>query len=472
MLLKRFTRTLCISMFSLVITGIMTGCKQSPDSGRYFGIAISEIDLELNSLLQTWYPRIIDTIHGGYWTNFEYDWTRPVQQEKMLVTQARGLWTASRAAAVFPDNPVYRTAADHGYQFLTGCMWDAESGGFYQYYYPDASQLTDPSYKLTYGNAFALFALSAYARINKDPAVLDWIRTAFSWLETSAHDPVYGGYFSIIIPENLAETGLSSQEAVERAGWFSPGGKDQNTSIHLLEALTSTYKVLPEEPVRTRLKEMLDLIRDTMMDPDGYLHLFFTENWTPIGSNDSSGKSLEDKRYLDHVSFGHDIETAYLLVDASQTLYGKPDPVTLQVARKLIDHTLAFGFDQDYFGLFDKGYVISPENKLEIIDSTKTWWAQAEAWHALALFGELYPEEILYQQAFQKMWSYIGQELIDRQYGGWYNNGLDISPDSRNQRKAHVWKSCYHDGRALLQVYEYAHRKRNATPRSKRYAFP
>jgi mannobiose 2-epimerase len=78
----------------------------------------------LDSLLQTWYPRIIDTVHGGYWTNFEYDWTRSEDQDKMLVTQARGLWAASRAASVFPDREVYRKAADHGYRFLTGHMWD------------------------------------------------------------------------------------------------------------------------------------------------------------------------------------------------------------------------------------------------------------------------------------------------------------------------------------------------------------
>jgi cellobiose epimerase len=390
----------------------------------------------------------------------------------MLVTQARGLWTASRAVNVFPENPVYRKAADNGYQFLTGCMWDTEHGGFYQYYYPDSSQLTDPSFKLTYGNAFALFALSEYARINKDPSVLEWVRKAFNWLETSAHDPLHGGYFSIVVPANLAETGISSEEAVKRAGWASPGGKDQNTSIHLLEAFTSAYQVLPEEHVRTRLSEMLELVRDTMVDPAGYLRLFFTENWNPISLKDSSRDYILKNPYVDHVSFGHDIETAYLLADASQTLYGKPDPLTLQVAKKLMDHTLAFGFDKDYYGVFDKGYIFSPGNELEIIDSTKTWWAQAEAWHALALFGELYPEEILYQKAFPKMWSYIRQELIDHQYGGWYNNGLDISPGTRNLQKAHQWKSCYHDGRALFQVCEYAHRKRNATPRSKRFVSP
>ena len=47
----------------------------------------------------------------------------------------------------------------------------------------------DPSYKLIYGNSFALYALSEYARINTDPAVLEWVKKTFTWLETYAHDP-------------------------------------------------------------------------------------------------------------------------------------------------------------------------------------------------------------------------------------------------------------------------------------------
>ena len=444
---------LCFAALALV------GCKSPDRTAPLKGVPVAAIETELNNLLQTWYPRIIDTIHGGYWTNFEYDWTLSSNQDKMLVTQARGLWTASRAARVYPDNPVYKKAADHGYQFLTGCMWDTEHGGFYQYYFSDSSQTVDPSFKLTYGNAFALFALAEYAKINKDPQVLEWVNKAFSWLENYAHDPVGKGYFNITIPENVAEYGFSVQEAVKRAAWGEPDWKDQNTSIHLLEAFTNTYQVFPEEPVRGRLAEMLDLIRDTMVNQSGYLNLFFSKNWEPLSYQDSSRASILKNIYLDHISFGHNIETAYLLVDASRTLYGGPDQATLEIAKKLIDHTLAFGFDQNYYGLYDKGYTFSPGAKIEIVDSTKTWWAQAEAWHALALFSTLYPKEKVYREAIPKMWSYITQEIIDHQYGGWYNNGLDKSPGNKTMLKAHPWKSCYHDGRALFLVLSYAEKK-------------
>jgi len=454
--MKNLTRLLAITIYAFLTVYLLTGCKSARDNSVYWGVETAEIETELNSLLQCFYPRIIDTIHGGYWTNFENDWTLSKQQDKMLVTQARDLWTASRAVEFFPDNPVYKKAADHGYQFLTMEMWDTVYGGFFQNYYSDSAQKTDHSFKLTYGNAFALYALAEYARINKDPAVLEWVKKSFNWLENSVHDSVYSGYFNIAVPENIASSDPLSKNAVRRAGWGNPDWKDQNTSIHLMEAFTAAYQVLPEEPVRKRLTEMLTLIRDSMVNQAGYLNLYFTKKWEPLTNSDSSRAYILKNPGFDHISFGHNIETAYLLVDASRTLYGSCDSVTLSTAKKLIDHTIMYGFDQDSYGLYDKGYRFPPDNKVEIIDSTKVWWAQAEAWHALALFATLYPEETVYPKAFANMWLYIQKEIIDHQYGGWYNSGLDKNPETITLKKAHAWKGCYHDGRAMFQVLEYA----------------
>jgi mannobiose 2-epimerase len=441
-----------------VIMPAFTGCKKS-ETSTYLEIEVNSIENELDKLLQTWYPRIVDTVNGGYWTNFEFDWILSEEQDKMLVTQARGLWAASRAASVFPENEVYKKAADHGFRFLTTQLWDNEHGGFCQYYFVDSVNKTDNTYKLVYGNAFALYALSEYARINNDPAVLDWVRKTFYWLEEAAYDPVYQGYFSVVIPGLKSLPDNLAKAIIRRVNWTGPEAKDQNTSIHLLEALTAMYHVIPDTLAGKRLEEMLTLVRDTMTSREGYLHLFFDRSWEPVVNRDSSRYYILRQLETDHISFGHNIETAYLLADASEKLYGTADTATLRAAKKLIDHTLKWGFDRDYYGLFDKGYLFNNTRQVQVLDSTKTWWAQAEAWHALALFSMYYPAELAYRDAFGKMWNYINNEVIDRQYGGWYNSGLDISPENKTSRKAHQWKGCYHDGRALFQVLEYARHK-------------
>jgi len=103
------------------------------------------------------------------------------------------------------------------------------------------------------------------------------------------------------------------------------GYKDQNSSIHLLEAFTELYKVWPDALVKVRLQEMLELIRDKIVTQKGYLQLFFTYDWKPVSFHDSSDAVIMKNKNLDHVSFGHDVETAYLMQEASETLYGKAD---------------------------------------------------------------------------------------------------------------------------------------------------
>ncbi|MCB0631453.1 MAG: AGE family epimerase/isomerase [Saprospiraceae bacterium] len=444
-----------------LLLSLFWSCKNAPEpvSDDYLGVPVKEIEAELSQLMELWYPRIVDEGNGGYWTNFTADWTRTEEQTKMLVTQARGLWTAARAARHYPDRQVYRQAADAGYIFLTEKMWDTDHGGFFQYYPPVEPPEGMPGHKMSYANAFALYALSEYARINPEEEVLQWVRRSFDWLEKRAHDPEHLGYYNLIFDRPLSPTDTAQQRYGSSLGWGHPEWKDQNSSIHIMEALTNAYQVLPEPLVKERLNEMLVLVRDKMTHPEGYLQLYFTQDWQPISHRDSSREYILENLALDHQSFGHDIETAYLIIDASNALNGKADAKTLEIAKKLTDHSLQYGFDQNYYGLFDRGYRFMPDLKMEIVNNHKVWWAQAEAWHTLALMSEYFPDEELYPEAFRQMWTYIKQEMIDPEYGGWYNNGLDTDPENKGRNKAHQWKGAYHNGRALFQVVDYAHKR-------------
>lgn len=446
--------TLAYYLVAFILLSLSWSCNSEPKTQQettYLGVPIASIEQEMDALIHLFFPTAMDS-NGGYWTNFEYDWTRSEAQPKMLVTQARGLWTAARASLVYPDNDTLKQAAHHGYQFLTEKMWDTENGGFYLY--ASDKTATTPKHKMIYAHAFAVYALAAYSKINPDPAVKDWLQKAFMWMEEVSHDTLYLGYYNLVLPNNL------SQEDIQKIGWGNPNWKDQNTSIHILEAFTTLYEVMPTPLVKQRLEEMLHLVRDSMVNEAGYLHLYFTSNWQPISHQDSSRTYILAHLKYDHRSFGHDIEMAYLLLEASKILYGEYDTQTLAVAKRLIDQTLAYGFDKNYFGLHDRGYQFAGSDSLEIVGLQKVWWAQAEAWHSLALAAELYPNEPLYQQAFQQMWHYIQTHIIDHEHGGWYASGLDINPDSKTAKKAQEWKGIYHDGRALMQVWEYAQRER------------
>jgi mannobiose 2-epimerase len=150
-------------LFALLFL-LVYSCK-SQQKNEFLGIPESEIETTVINHLNDWYPRVIDTINGGYFTNFEYNWERSTDQVKMIVTQARDLWTASKAAQLFPENEIYKKAADHGYQYLINKMWDNNEGGFHLTINPEEE--TDlKNHKLIYGNTFALFALAEYSKIN------------------------------------------------------------------------------------------------------------------------------------------------------------------------------------------------------------------------------------------------------------------------------------------------------------------
>lgn len=444
----------------IILLGVGTcfyfgGCqleKKQAEPALFLGIPTKEVQQELDDLVDLWYPRIVDTVNGGYWTNFEFDWSKSAEQPKMLVTQARGLWTAARLYQAYPHRSDLKEAARHGFEFLTKSLWDEQRGGYWLSW-PIPREGTN--YRLTYANSFVLYALAEYAKIEQKREVIQWVEKTFDWLEEYAHDPKAGGYFNLVV----FEEGLPAKKnhVGEGLGWGDGKWKGQNTSIHLLEAITNTYEVLPVPKVRTRLAEMIELVRDTFVRDMGSLQLYFTNDWQAVDHRDSSRAYILEHIHDDHVSFGHDIETAFLLLEASSVLAGgEADGQTLLVAKRMLDHSLAYGFAQDFQGIFEKGYYFTGQVEPEILDRRKSWWAQAEAWHSLALFARMYPEEVKYEEAFQQMWQYIQRNLIDQEHGGWFSYGLDENPDQAKEKKAQQWKGAYHNGRALVQVLGYA----------------
>ncbi len=103
-------------------------------------------------------------------------------------------------------------------------------------------------------------------------------------------------------------------------GYRGTPPKDQNTMIHLLECFTELYEVWPDVTLRERLSSVLQIIRDTITTDKGYMKLFFQRDWTPVSYRESNSIIREKNYEFDHVSFGHDVETAYLMFEASEAL--------------------------------------------------------------------------------------------------------------------------------------------------------
>src|SRR5690349_4555736 len=76
-------------------------------------------------LIDKSYPNNLDTTYGGYLSAFTYDFKPTGDQDKMIVTQARHIWSTSKASKFYNDTN-YVAMARHGFHFLRDKMWDKE----------------------------------------------------------------------------------------------------------------------------------------------------------------------------------------------------------------------------------------------------------------------------------------------------------------------------------------------------------
>jgi len=438
-------RTLYLPFIVVAVFGISCREKQgSPDKAK---VAEAMEKHARTEILEKWYPMAVDKEDGGFLSTFTFDFKPTGPQDKMIVTQSRHIWTNSKASEIYPEVKHYLTSAQHGFVFLRDFMWDKEFGGFHwlvdKQGKPKASSQGE---KTAYGNAFGIYGLSAYYKASGDTAALSLAKKAFAWLETHSHDSVYKGYFQHLNRDGSHVIRDSSVPSTAETGY-----KDQNSSIHLLEAFTELYSVWPDPLVRERLEEMLYLIRDTITTPKGYLTLFLTPDWKPISFRDSADSIVTKHHGLDHVSFGHDVETAYLMLESSHILGLKNDSVTMKIAKRMVDHALANGWDDTVGGFYDEGYYFKDKPGITITHDTKNWWAQAEGLNTLLLMSDHFPkDEHNYYAKFLKLWQYCDTYLIDHEHGDWYEGGLDKQPDKKTALKGHIWKATYHQYRSLI----------------------
>jgi len=440
-----------IRIYVLISALALTCCTRSgknyPANGNTHESRFSLADTIQHSmrseLLDAWYPRAVDTAWGGFITTFSHDWNMVGKEDKMIVTQARHTWVTARASEHYPGESVYKAASASGFLFLKNKMWDHRHGGFHSLVSREGTVID--SSKNAYGNAFAIYALSAYYHASGDTAALALAKKTFWWLEYRSHDPAQKGYF-----QHMDHKGTPIVRTHAMNSNAETGYKDQNSSIHLLEAFTALYGVWPDPLVRERLAEMLYLIRDVMVTRKGYLTLFFTTNWQPVSYRDSSQALLDSHHNLDHVSYGHDVETAYLMMEASEILGIKNDTTTWRIAKRMVDHALTTGWDSTTGGFYDEGYYFKDSDTIHILKDSKNWWAQAEGLNTLLIMADTYPaDEMNYYEKFQQQWHYINRYVIDHKFGDWFAGGLDKEPFQEHALKGHMWKACYHQYRAL-----------------------
>ena len=145
---------------------------------------IVEMQKILDDEFRLLYPLSIDTLYGGYFSDINYKWELDGRQNKMIVTQARHIWSASNAFIFNNNNELVKIAA-HGFSFLKDKMWDKHFGGFYNLVNREGKPLKEngETIKTAYGNAFAVYGLAAYYKASGNASALKLAEETFNWLK-------------------------------------------------------------------------------------------------------------------------------------------------------------------------------------------------------------------------------------------------------------------------------------------------
>ena len=139
-------------------------------------------------LLQTIIPfwkGLRDEENGGFYGYMDFDLKLDKKAEKGCILNSRILWFFSEAAMLTGRADLAEDAR-HAYQFFLKNCYDEANGGVY--WSCDYTGKPQDTTKHTYNQGFAIYALSAYYRLTKDPVALAYAKKIFHLIEQHCTD--------------------------------------------------------------------------------------------------------------------------------------------------------------------------------------------------------------------------------------------------------------------------------------------
>jgi cellobiose epimerase len=379
-----------------------------------------EVKLELLRILNYWISHAVEKNGDGFYGVIDDKNIPDEKAPKAIVITGRILWTFSAAHQLFPDKR-YPVIAKRAFEYLKNYFVDKEYGGVYWSVNNDGTPLQTK--KQLYGHSFAIYGLSEYYKITKDEKVLQLAKNIFSKMIEYSYDKLNGGYTEAF-ERNWSDT---NDYILSRA----PNSKSMNTHLHLLEAYTNLYRVWKDEAAEFHLRHSIKMMLDHIINPEtNRMILFFTKDWQPK---------------TDIISYGHDIECSWLLVEAAEVLgdeeiIKKCKDISMKMSKAAAD------------GLAEDGainYEIEPDTGH--LNDSKQWWPQAEAmvgfFNAYQLTGKVH-----FLEKSEKVWEFIKKYLMDKVNGEWCG-GVDANHKIQSCDKVTFWKGPYHNSRSCMEIW-------------------
>ena len=369
---------------------------------------------------------------GGYYGRRDWQEILHKDDPRGCILNARILWTFS-AAARFSGNIQYEKAARRQFRYFCDHFIDREFGGCYWSINADGTPCDTK--KQFYAIAFAIYALSEYYMLTKEQEALEEAKSLFQAIEMHSRDHEGQGYFEAstrdwhpIEDMRLSDKDLNSE-------------KSMNTLLHILEGYTNLLRVWRTPETLEATSTLLRLFNDVVIDKSNdHMGLFFDRNM---------------KRVEKGVSYGHDIEASWLMLEAAQVIADDNlTKETMEATRKLATAALE--------GLQPDGSMIYEMHDNGAIDTDRHWWVQAETIVGLLYLEHFHGVKTACDKALHT-WDYVKSNLIDDTHGEWWwrrsADAAEVKSKADLARfkddKAGFWKCPYHNSRLCLEAAKF-----------------
>jgi len=380
-----------------------------------------DLEHELFQILGFWQQNTIDKTNGGFYGKIDNDNKIFKEAPKGSVLNSRILWTFS-AAYNLTKNTECLIIAERAFRYIKDFFIDKEFGGVY--WTVDYKGKPLDTKKQIYALAFAIYGLSEFYTSSKNEEAKELAIELYNTILKYSYDNKNGGYIEALTRDwkPIADLRLSKKDANEK--------KSMNTHLHVLEGFANLYRIWTDEKLKERITELIYIFLNHIIDPKTHhLVLFFDDEWNV--------KS-------DIVSYGHDIEAAWLIQEAAEIIVNKQILEKVKQVSVQIAEAATEGLDRDG-GLwyeFDVG-------KSQLIKE-KHWWPQAEAMIGFFNAWEITNNEEYLDKSVLS-WQFIKEHIIDKKNGEWFW-GINKDNSVMNEDKVGIWKCPYHNGRACIEL--------------------
>jgi len=379
-----------------------------------------ETEQELENILSYWMKHTLDFTNGGFYGKIDNDNKIYEDAPKGSVLNSRILWTFS-AAYNLTNKPAYLQTAERAFKYISRYFVDKEYGGIYW----SVDKRGDPldTKKQIYALSFAVYGLSEYFVASKDERAKQLAIDLYKVIVDRSYDKLNGGYIEALTRDwkEISDLRLSAKDSNEK--------KSMNTHLHVLEGFANLYKIWPDEILKKRIAELINIFLDHIIDPDtNHLILFFDEVWNPKSNI---------------VSYGHDIEAAWLVQEAAEIIH---DEALLQKVKERsvkVAEASERGLDKDG-GLWY-------EKEADHLIKEKHWWPQAEAMVGFYNSYQVTSDPSFLEKSLNS-WKFIQKHILDKKDGEWYWGVKEDYSKMEGEDKVGLWKCPYHNGRACLEI--------------------